>query len=209
MKERCSYIQEVNGLCKEVGEETSSQSSHDDRGQSSPPTHVPDLADLATEVRDLNNRFTTMCIQAKQHYTDLSNALNTAIDDRSSLKSFSFSTASPPVPEGRASRLSDNGAAPHDHTSHTNANQTDSGKEVKGHTPVKLRGSKSPKNEKRAKLRRKRSKSVHLSEEEEPKMEISALDQSPPRIRRSRSWSTPTDLDELLEKVCVWVGGGG
>lgn len=70
-------------------------------GTNSPPpspTLNPRLAQLATEVKDLNTRFATTCVQARQHYATLSKTMANALQQQSrpaSLYSFSFSLSSP------------------------------------------------------------------------------------------------------------------
>lgn len=102
IQERCLYIQEVNSLCSEIGDETSEDKVSSDDGQSS---RNSELAKLATDVRDLNNRFATTCIQAKQHYADLSNAIG---GDRplSSLSRQGISPNLPPRPSSKSSNKS-------------------------------------------------------------------------------------------------------
>jgi hypothetical protein len=46
---------------------------------SSPSLLNPQLAELATEVKDLNVRFANVCLQAKQHYASLSKVLTASI----------------------------------------------------------------------------------------------------------------------------------
>lgn len=73
--------------------------SHAGAASSGPPpspTLNPRLAQLATEVKDLNTRFATTCVQARQHYATLSKTMASALQDRPiSLHSFSFSLSSP------------------------------------------------------------------------------------------------------------------
>lgn len=45
----------------------------------------PQLVDLATEVKDLNVRFASICLQARQHYAALSKVLTASIERHSSL----------------------------------------------------------------------------------------------------------------------------
>ena len=85
MKERCSYIEKMNTLCKEVAMETCPGTSGSQLSLDGP--QGTELADLATQVRDLNSRFAETCLQARSHYTELSNALSSAIQDRESVKS--------------------------------------------------------------------------------------------------------------------------
>ena len=61
----------------------------------------PRLAELATDVKDLNTRFSSTCLQARQHYASLSQAMADAVQDRVSLHSFTFSLSSP-TPERKA-----------------------------------------------------------------------------------------------------------
>ncbi len=147
----------------EIGEETS-----DSKDRSSPEvqsSHNSELADLATEVRDLNTRFTTTCIQAKQHYADLSSAIAVAGGDR------------PVSSLSKASKSSKSSA--------------------------KFHRSKSERRK-----HRKRTQSLYIEEEEqksEPtttadKIEIVNQNRSPKVLKRSRSWSLPTDLDDMIKK---------
>ena len=53
----------------------------------------PKLAELATDVKDLNVRFAAMCLQAKQHYSSLSRVLTASIDRRLSLRSLSSNSS--------------------------------------------------------------------------------------------------------------------
>lgn len=53
----------------------------------SPSTLNPELADLATEVKDLNVRFSNVCMQAKHHYAALSKVLTASIERHSSMRS--------------------------------------------------------------------------------------------------------------------------
>ena len=85
MKERCSYIEKMNTLCKEVAMETCPGTSGSQLSLDGP--QGTELADLATQVRDLNSRFAETCLQARSQYTELSNALSSAIQDRESVKS--------------------------------------------------------------------------------------------------------------------------
>lgn len=64
-------------------------------GPPASPNLNPRLAELATEVKDLNTRFATTCVQARQHYSSLSKAMASAVHDKMSLQSFSFSLSSP------------------------------------------------------------------------------------------------------------------
>ncbi len=149
MKERCAYMQEVNGLCKDVERATmpgqnnkknasttsaggggTDNSNQNSKGPGSPSktnsrvsessevksklsvsTSSPDLSrkenrtespselnpklvDLATEVKDLNIRFASTCMQAKQHYASLSKVLTASIERHSSLRSVRSSLSS-------------------------------------------------------------------------------------------------------------------
>ena len=49
----------------------------------------PQLIDLATQVKDLNVRFATTCMHAKEHYASLSKVLSEANDKRASVRSSS------------------------------------------------------------------------------------------------------------------------
>ncbi len=137
----------------EIGDETSIST---DRS-----SHNPELAELATKVRDLNTRFTSTCIQAKQHYADLSSAITVAGGERP-LSSLS-----------KASKSS-----------------------------VKYRKSKSERRK-----HRKRTQSLYIEEEEQDsqptapanKIEVVNQDRSP-KLKRSRSWSIPTDLDDMIKQ---------
>ena len=74
---------------------TLSHNTDEPRPPPSTPNLNPRLAELATEVRDLNTRFSTMCIQARQHYSSLSQTMAAVQQDTVSLHSFSFSLSSP------------------------------------------------------------------------------------------------------------------
>ena len=58
----------------------------------SPSTLNPELAALATEVKDLNVRFANVCLQAKDHYASLSKVLTASIERQSSKRSSTRST---------------------------------------------------------------------------------------------------------------------
>ena len=142
MKERCAYMQEVNGLCKDVEQATmpgqhkmsgtrgeagggsnsnsktppvslsnkeptpaevksklptsvsSPELTRKEKRTNSPSELNPKLADLATEVKDLNVRFASTCMQAKQHYASLSKVLTASIERHSSLRSVRSSLSS-------------------------------------------------------------------------------------------------------------------
>ena len=86
-------MQEVNNLCKEIGEATDPEQTEATPSPSL-SQHDPKLAELATDVKDLNTRFASSCMQARQHYASLSNTLATAIQEKESLRSFSFAVSS-------------------------------------------------------------------------------------------------------------------
>ena len=126
MKERCAYMQEVNSLCKEVEQATSleqakpndANTSHEGKKEDEKKENGkrqdtqtsaeldPKLIDLATEVKELNMRFSSTCLQAKDHYASLSKVLTASLSRRSSLCSLSSVTSSPQ--HGRSSRSKKN-----------------------------------------------------------------------------------------------------
>lgn len=159
----------MNSLCLEIGDETSNgKVSPEEEGQSS--SHNPELAKLATEVRDLNDRFATTCLQAKQHYADLSDAIG---GDR---------------PE---SRLSKQGISPH--------------LPPRPGSKSSSKSRKSSRAEKRK--RRKRTQSLYIEEEQADGQSAPSTDKSEienskgsPKLRKSQSWSLPTDLDDMIRQ---------
>lgn len=69
---------------------TSAASSHPSTPvsePSSPSSLNPELAALATEVKDLNVRFANVCLKAKEHYASLSKVLTASIERQSSKRS--------------------------------------------------------------------------------------------------------------------------
>ena len=171
IKERCSYIEKVNNLCKEIGDETLEV-----RGEGSPQSsHNPELAKVATEARDLNTRFSTMCLQAKQHYTDLSAALATVAGGRP-LSQLS----------GQGGSSSKSGTLP-------------------AHLPPRSDKKSAVNLRKHSKLKRKKSKSLYIPDEEDgpsPATPGSGMEtlESDPSSNMKKSRSVPTDLDELMSQ---------
>ncbi len=167
IEERCTYIQKVNSLCLEIGNETSDGKVSPEGGQDS---HNPELAKLATEVRDLNDRFATTCLQAKQHYAELSSAIG---GDRpeSSLSRQGISPHLPPRPGSKSS-----GKSRH-----------------------------KPRSEKRK--HRKRTQSLYVEEEQadaqSPNKSETANSKVSPKLRKSQSWSLPTDLDDMIKQQSI------
>lgn len=88
----------------------------------SPSVINPKLADLATEVKDLNVRFASTCMQAKQHYAALSKVLTASIDRRSSRRSSTRSNRSQIVHYVKVTGISERKSA----TSSRNSSYTDS-----------------------------------------------------------------------------------
>ena len=84
MKERCTYMQEVNSLSKEVTTEVPQTSIYFQR-----------CTEVAGQIRDLNNRFARMCMEAKQLYSNLSLSLAAAISEHASPRSYKVAPLSP------------------------------------------------------------------------------------------------------------------
>ena len=112
MKERCGYMQKVSNLCMEVETEAESLVAFPDSGRKMSMGQIPELTaeeeenddddalvvlpkrsissdmnpkliELAKEVKDMNARFVATCIEAKEHYTSLSQVLTASLQQQS------------------------------------------------------------------------------------------------------------------------------
>ena len=215
---------------------SSPELSRQEKSRTASPSELnPVLADLATEVKDLNVRFASTCMQAKQHYASLSKVLTASIERHTSLRSSMTSIRSSKSlnghyvkitqiserHDGKGQDLVDSGSSQSSNASAFETTDTDTAK-----TKSMLNGGSrhghqtSHRNEINPALTPSPSDSKNPSatnsQNMTPKLDRSAARKqgvaqtsaasmltttgSPPKLMRSSSVSTSTDIDSEIHK---------
>lgn len=193
---------------------------NDSSSSSSSSDMDPKLIELAMEVKDLNARFATTCMQAKQHYASLSRVLTASIERHSSLRSSlrsSASTSSVKHSKRKDPSSKDSGSSPRRSRKLLGGNQEEQpkrkGKQVKGEDKSKANFDP-PSTTEATEVCNPNAGTPDSSCAQQqfpgrkqgvvciPEASVLAAESpSPARLRRSVSLSTSTDLDKELNSV--------
>lgn len=195
----------------ELGDGESSQTGVESRVSppNSPSSLNPELVDLATEVKDLNVRFSNVCMQAKHHYAALSKVLTASIERHSSVRS----TRSKKVHYVKITQINErndeknalsrqNSLAPEDNlpvkTSSARRNNNSRNLEGNGYNQVDGGASTSATTNRPNRSLQTTGHDMGVA----PTSKASVLATTSPRLSRSLSLSTGTDIDaEILSCV--------